>query len=298
MESFRQLAPSKVSDDEHLLDDLVDLGLVDSHGVTRFRINVIHTQIFITDAPWMLRCGGVFPWEDEALLLLQEIDGKTAERLVDIGVGCGHTLVAAEWTGRRLGIDHSGRAIALAGLNARLNSMDADFAMGDVCDHSFQVPEGSSASLIVANLPFAAHPALTPLPATSAGGTDGLSLVTAFLNAVAARGGDDTRLIALAYTPFDSSSHRTAIEDTTRRIFPGLRVQWRTFENEPMWRVNGTKSQPNPMPLASLARKAHCRFSFAPDDRSAAREGYLMLETELARAGWDSLAFGVLRVGW
>ncbi len=74
-------------------------------------------------------------------------------------------------------------------------------------------------------------------------------------------------------------------------------MTWHPLIDEPLWRVNGKKEQPNPMPLENLALKADCRFDVVdPSRRAEIREGYRALVQECAGKGWDHLAYGIIEV--
>lgn len=69
LECFKDNKPRYVPTDYPHRALLLKYGLVDSTGKARYRINIIRNSIFITDGPWYVHKGGVFPYLDESELI-------------------------------------------------------------------------------------------------------------------------------------------------------------------------------------------------------------------------------------
>jgi hypothetical protein len=289
--------------------------------VLRVKINVRDGRIFLTDGLWVSPSIRVFPFADESDLVIRAcveqgwMDWATC--IVDPAVGCGHNLL--RYVGqdvRRYGFDRSARAVAYAALNATLNVVTQS-TLG-VSDIRSGIPPVFTASqpervLVVANMPFALVPNPDAMARSADGGRYGYQLTFDLLTAVndlaaSLDPSSDVRCVVLAYTVGAVEADSWVVPDAAYELF-GIRdgnredggndigAEWRLWRDERLWRVNGKKEEPNPMPLARLERKADCRFYVREDARrDAVRAEYRALTAELEKQGYDHLAYGVLAI--
>jgi hypothetical protein len=104
------------------------------------------------------------------------------------------------------------------------------------------------------------------------------------------------RCAILAYSIGDQTTDSWKVDGKATRRF-GDAARWELLDGQPLWRVNGRKEQPNPMPLGSLKLKADCRFHVRnPANRDGVREDYEALTTELAGKGFYHLGYGVVTI--
>jgi hypothetical protein len=273
------------------------------------RINRTGEHLFLTDGLWVPGTYRVFPFDDESDRI-----GETCTRLgwddwatcvIDPAMGCGHNLLRARGDARRYGFDINARALSYAAINAAINEVPVGLlGVNDVADGLpplFNQNRDDNV-LVLCNMPFALTPELGTLPRSAEGGRFGYELTLRALDAVAqlatALGpGSELRCLMLAYSVGNLAADSWAVPDYARTIFDAEQVTWHLLEDELLWRVNGTKDQPNPMPLKDLELKADCRFyvqpPLKPDD---VREGYRALTRELEHEGYDHLAYGVVEI--
>lgn len=303
---FWQNAPGRVPGSVDLRAPLVTNGLIDEDGTAAFRINFLGDRVFITDGPWSFHFGGVFPWADESAAILgylrANVDAAKYRDIIDLASGCGHTTVGVTpFAGRRTALDISRRASHLATLNGRLNECPVHTIAWDIRDG---IPAGSLGlqppTLCVGNFPHALVPPGGPsLPQTVGGGRTGMELTATALIAARAALASPATLVFFSYTLCDSRTRRVSLVEEAKRTFPSpARVAWSVPQGIRIWRVNGEKTHPNPMPLGDLEHKADCRLSFSDDDREEVRVGYRKLALDLADEGWDQVAAGILTVEW
>lgn len=273
------------------------------------RVNVCDDLALVTDGLWVDAAHRVFPFADESGLLKARCDrlgwSDWATCLIDPATGCGHNLLRYQGTARRYGFDVNARSLSYAAVNATLNSVPvALLGLNDVQDGLPAVftALGPERVLMIANMPFELSPLRDALPPSAEGGYFGYELTRAALNAAAGleeQLGPDSRLrcLVLTYSVGCLDEQRWAVTEHAERCFGADRVAWHPLPSESLWRVNGKKQQPNPMPLENLALKADCRFDVRdPSRREEIREGYRTLVRDCARNGWDHLAYGIVEV--
>ncbi len=286
--------------------------------VLRVRINARDPQVFITDGLWVSPSIRVFPFADESDLVIRACVEQGwmdwASCVIDPAVGCGHNLLRYEGDDvRRYGFDRSARALAYAAINTLLNGVEQTTVgvndIGNGIPPAFTAAEGERV-LVVANMPFALVPNPDTIARSTDGGRYGYQLTIDLLEAVdalAAQLDERSELccVALAYSVGSKQSDRWVVPDRAYEMFgrrdssggEGVGAEWRLWEQEPLWRVNGEKKQPNPMPLVRMETKADCRFYVREEARRAAvRADYRALTEELAKKGLDDLAYGAVLI--
>jgi hypothetical protein len=303
------------SDDQRRL--LEALRLVE-RDVLRVKLNARESQIFLTDGLWVSPSIRVFPFIDESDLVMRACHEQGwiewATCVIDPAAGCGHNLLRYEGKGvRRYGFDRSARAVVFAAVNALLNGVtETVFGVNDVRQG---IPPVFSASemervLVVANMPFALVPNPDAMARSADGGRYGYQLTLDLLQAIDGLTGSlddrsDLRSVVLAYTVGAKASDHWVVPDAAYEMFGARAIadgddavagaMWHLWREERLWRVNGKKEEPNPMPLVRLERKADCRFYVREDARrEAVRAEYRSLTAELEQRGYDHLAYGVL----
>ncbi len=161
--------------------------------------------------------------------------------------------------------------------------------------------------LFLVNMPFALSPLPSDgqerfLPLHADGGMTGADNTFAALDAihrymrtrVKCAG---CRAVVLCYSVGDAAEERWEIVERTEQTFGRERVAWTLLREEKMWRINGVKSEPNPMSLAeSLPKKAECQFYVRDSERANVREGYARLVSLLNDRGWARLGYGILDI--
>jgi hypothetical protein len=273
-------------------------GLLSEGGFPRFRINLLGELPFITDLPRHGRLGGVFPYEDESAALLQRVKerGLSADVVVDLASGCGHSVVAAPYAETRIGVDVSQRAGSLTVLNAALNERlvefhNFDFTAAELLE---TVVRPTSRHLFILNAPHAPVPVSEELPAHSAGGPTGSDLVCGALENLARHRGSGAKVLVYTYSIGALESNRWHILERSTELF-GDGVSW-SSGSQKVWRVNGVKQERPPMPLDGLRQKAFCRLSISDVDRPVVEAEYSKLADSLAQDGWDVLGVGFLEI--
>ena len=157
-------------------------------------------------------------------------------------------------------------------------------------------------TLLLTNLPFLLAPEPDVLPRSAYGGRYGYELTVRALDRIHAieeslADGSELRAIILAYSVGSKTRNEWEVVRHAREVFGEERVQWTILESEKLWRVNGRKEQPNPMPLSRLPIKADCRFYVRDEqDRERVRAEYVQLVEELEHRGWDHLGYGVIAI--
>ncbi|MBZ5620580.1 MAG: hypothetical protein LAQ69_17920 [Acidobacteriia bacterium] len=271
------------------------------------QLNRFRQKVFLTDAQSVRGSGRVYPYVDEAELLVNYIEmhgyHTAADVIVDLCCGCGHVIIGcpAEVTGvLRFGLDINPRALQFAEINALINESSAVFQLGDIrCGipaafHRLQVKN----FLFSANMPFGLDPSAF-LPISTSSDERGTRLTLATLKGlkdftehlVPGRTG---RAVVLAY-----SLQSQAIYDVVEHayaIFGPERVRWNLLEHERVWRVNGVKQCRNPMPLDNLTLKAESRYDVDEARREEARASYAALVQRLRAHGYTHLSMGILDI--
>jgi hypothetical protein len=274
-------------------------------------------RLFLTDGLFVPAEIRVFPFADESDRIREQYTAlgwhDWADTVIDVAVGCGHNLL--KYGGApdtRIGFDVSLRALAYAALNAQLNDTTSSgsqgsrrslfFGLNDVRNGLPGLSTGKRVLFLV-NMPFALEPLPETLVRTAAGGENGYELTVAALEAIRAfidshRGSDHVvRAVVLAYSV--GSLHRDywIVPHRARDLFHDMSVSWRILDGECLWRINGRKEQPNPMPLTSLSRKADCKYYVRnPNRREEIRAAYVRKEHALRDEGYDHLSYGALHV--
>jgi len=196
------------------------------------------------------------------------------------------------------------RAAKFAAVNSLLNGRPfSALALADIDDGIPLLPnKDRERALFIVNMPFALEPMAGTLVPTAAGGENGYEKTVSALKAI----GDyaklmlapgEARAVVLTYSIGNSSENRWVIVEEAKKIFGSANVDWEMLIKEKLWRVNGRKEQPNPMPLSSLKLKADCRYYVRdPRTRDKVRVGFIEKERDLRRKGHDSLTYGILSI--
>ena len=278
----------------------------------RVRISTDGETLLLTDGLWVPREVRVFPFRDESDLLLRHAREMVLTEwttfLVDPGTGCGHTVLrfANGMPIARCGFDVSARALTYAALNACINDIDSPLlALHDIDVGLPRFLSGvvGERILILANMPFALSPRSIRNDVSLGGGPYGYELTTAVFEAMKRaedenEGRSEFRAVVLAYSVGRKLDEQWYVAERARAIFGHERITWHLLEDERLWRVNGKKEQPNPMPLSALSLKAECRFTFPErTDRAALARDYDALTDRLRQEGFDHLAYGIVEIG-
>lgn len=294
------------SDRERRLLEL--LKLVESDAL-RVKLHVRGEQVFITDGLWVAPAIRVFPFIDESDLVLRTYKtaglADWATCVIDPATGCGHNALRYQTPDvRRYGFDRSPRAISYAAINALVNEADNTlFAVNDVRTGLPPVfAHDHERVLVLANMPFVLTPSKNVILRTAEGGRHGFEMIVAMLDAVNALGerlppGSELRCVSVAYSVGSVHDDSWAVADKAAERFGSAHVNWSLMDGERLWRVNGKKEQPNPMPLSALKRKADCRFYVRREaNRERIRAEYGQLAHELESAGYTHLGYGALTI--
>ncbi|HYV14395.1 MAG TPA: hypothetical protein VE972_00050 [Conexibacter sp.] len=296
-----------VGDEQRRL--LEKLRLVED-DVLRVKINRVGSQLFLTDGLWVSGEIRAMPFHDESDLLW-----SACERLgwrdwptcvVDPATGCGHSLLRYDDAAvRRHGFDINARSISYAAINRMLNSVGftvlglSNIEAGLPCVFEQGIDERV---LAVVNMPFALVPEPDLLPRSAAGGRYGCELTLKAVDQIAKlattlAGASSLRCLLLTYTLGRLAEDVWMVPDYVADVFGADRCTFRLCEEEMLWRINGRKEQPNPMPLELLELKASCRFYVRYDaDRAAVAARYRTLTRDLLAEGWDHLGYGVVAI--
>ena len=271
-------------------------GLIDAARRPCFRLNLLRGQPFVTDGPWNSGAARVYAYSDESEQLLGYIDEvglASFDSVIEIGAGCGHTILTID-ARTRIGIDVNPRARSFLELNAKLNHVKCKSVTVDILQQGLPVEllRHTGSCLFLANLPFALTPRGVSLPVSVAGGPTGLDPTLAALAAIerAVRSsGIAARLVMLCNSLGDGS--RWQIVDAVAQTAPEADVRWRVLPGARIWRVNGKPRYQSPMRIAHRLRaKAYAR-PLSSDGKAVHR--YATLEDKLLREGWTHLARGV-----
>jgi hypothetical protein len=275
---------------------------IDKHG----------NRIHLTDGGWVPSSFRVYPYSDESQILCSYIHqhklANEVDLLLDPACGCGHHGLALSTIPIRAYLDINLRALAFCRINSILSSTEQMLSGLNDIRQGFPLIFNqihSKSALVVVNMPFAIHPKKETLPPTLAqdGGDRGVALTFAALNATRqlaskAKGIEMMRLVILFYSlgSRKSGSWHWEVEDRARAMFPGSRAVVTLLEGERMWRVNGVKAEPNPMPLGRMKTKAQCRHTFLESQASDAEAGYVALTNQFANFGYTHLGYGILDI--
>ncbi len=286
---------------------LLESKLLVKNDALRVKLNLCGDQVFLTDGLWVDPSIRTFPFSDESDLVVRACEETGwmgwATTVIDPATGCGHNLLRYRGGNvRRYGFDRNTRALAYAGINAVLNGVPASFVNGDIRNGIPPVfsREEEERVLIVANMPFALAPNRDQMPRSAQGGRHGYELTVALIDAIKGLSGrlgknSQLRCIVLAYSVGNLATDSWVVPEYASEQFGATATKWSLWPDEKLWRVNGKKEQPNPMPLDRLKRKADCRFYVRGDVVPEVLRGeYEQLTAELASESLDHLAYGVI----
>lgn len=282
------------------------LGLVEGN-LLEVKIDANGSNIYITDGSWVDAQYRVYPFGDESDLICRYLaeahrDYKP-DLLLDPASGCGRHGLALGAIPIKVSLDVNLRALAFCRINALLAGQPQMMTgLNDIRDgfpSLFKMIRCKNA-LIAINMPFAIFPKIGATSRTLAqdGGDRGAQLTFAALDAVhkltcEAPSIDDLRCIILFYSLGNAREDKWEVVERARSLFGPGQVSHAIFSKETMWRVNGRKEQPNPMPLDRLELKADCRHTFEEEDAAKVREGYQSLQDLYASNGFTHLAYGL-----
>lgn len=286
------------------------LGFVDE-GRLHVKIHEHAGRLFVTDGLWVPNSFRTFPFSDESQRLVNHAEefgyDEWADFLIDPATGCGHHALAMSGHARRVCFDVNPRAILYTGINRVLNSVP-DVLIGrnnilsGIPRHIVDSVSGNV--LLLVNMPFSLSPIPHVLPVTSDGGVTGAKFTFAAIDAIARLARQNSarsagRACILCYTVGNRDRDQWEVVDKAVSHFGSRRVTWRLLEDEPMWRINGKKEQPNPMPLrGGLSLKASCRIYVTEEHADSVRQGYERLEEALVTSpqAWDVLGYGIVDI--
>lgn len=304
LSSFQQNEPAHIDNNDSRLQEYRAFSLIDDTGFCQYRVNAIGDYVFVTDGPWNVRKGGIFPFADESDLILtharKEASSGAFAGFLDIGTGCGHVAVAVPFKKKRVGVDMNPRARAFVQLNAIINGCQVEFFNWNIDDGLMEVIDDriKAPLLVTVNLPHAISPNPQALPSTSDGGETGLRWTLAALHALKELiEGTGSRALILSYSLADSSLSRWDIVERAVTIFDKAKVTWHFLSESRIWRINGVKLFNNPSPLYDvLPKKADCKLYVQDNERDAIRRGYYELVRRFESNGWTHLGYGLLQV--
>jgi hypothetical protein len=264
-------------------------------------------RIHLTDGPWVPASFRVYPYGDESALICNYVKEKgyhlEADVLIDPAAGCGHHGLGLREIPTQAYYDVNPRATVFCRINsilARAERMQS--GLSDLRDGMPAILKKIAAKYVLTtiNMPFAIFPKADELPATLAqdGGDRGVALTFAALRAVKdwadnAPGIETLRLVLLFYSL--GNNKEWEVVRKASEIF-NRPVDHIIFNKEKMWRVNGVKSEPNPMPISHIRTKARCSHTYSIVDQDAAEQGYLNLEHRYQEAGFDRLGYGIIDI--
>jgi hypothetical protein len=289
-----------------------------ANGRLQLKIDKHFDRIHVTDGFWVDPSKRVYPTCDESQILCNFINGHVRlvsdGFLIDPACGCGHHSLGLHARFRkRVSLDINGRSLAFCRFNSILQGDVRHLVgFGDVRDGiplEIASHEGDHVVFAV-NMPFSIPPHAETFSSVGTslaqtGGDRGIELTLAALDAIS----DFSRrsvfealdAAVLCYTlgyQEDDGSWRWEIDEIARELFEGsaASVSFHLLKDEKLWRVNGKKEQPNPMPLESLVKRADCRITYHDSVRDSKREGYLEKIRSLKAEGFTHLGYGILHV--
>ena len=273
------------------------------------KIDKHFNRIHLTDGFWVDPRIRVYPTPDESEQLCGYIKSTdyeaNADVLIDPACGCGHHGMALN-VPIRVSMDVSVRALTYCVLNAVLSDSQRQlYALNDIRGGLPDLLSRYLAGrvLFAANMPFAVFPRFESgsSPSAQDGGTRGVALTFAAMEAVAklwreARSISELRAVILFYSLGRTENGPWEVEERAEKMFGLESVSTKILSDEKMWRVNGKKEQPNPMPIDKLEEKAACRFTWAEYEEQNVREAYKARQQEFKDDGWTHLGYGVLDI--
>lgn len=263
--------------------------------------------VFLTDGLFVPADYRVFPFIDESDHLIQRVAQENwlgwPTMVIDPATGCGHHALRVD-APHRFGLDISMRALSFAAVNSFLNDkLFSALAYSDI-DRGIPllIDRNVEHTLFLVNMPFALEPISDTLARTSAGGENGYEKTVSAMKAISSYAKlagvrQKVRAVILAYSIGNRREDQWVVFEEAKRIFGPAHASWDLLKDEKLWRVNGKKEQPNPMPLSSMKLKADCRYHVRdPRKREPIRMGYIAKERDLLRQGYDALAYGILSI--
>ena len=285
-------------------------------GRLQVKIDRHFDRIHITDGFWVSALDRVFPTCDESELVCNyirsKIDVDSDSLFIDAACGSGHhTLGLKGHFKRRASFDISGRAITFARFNSILNE-DARHLVGfgDVRDgicEELIAPVGGHVVFGI-NMPFAIPPerrkGTQRFSFSQDGGDRGAELTNAALMAVQQfadrdKGYKKLDAVILCYSlgrKGHDGSWFWEIPQWAQDLFPDGKTEFHLCHDQMLWRVNGKKEQPNPMPIESITLKADCVHTFSDSVREAKRSAYVERVKEFKAEGFTHLGYGIVHV--
>lgn len=297
-----------ISDDQELLDALQILNLAHNSSLL-VEIHFVHNCLFFTDPHWSTEHDASYPFFDECdALLTWGRRNSPGETIFDLTTGCGHVCIAWPGKPKRVLMDINERSLLFARINCILNSIHG------AVFHHYDIRNGLPDAVLNSNVMgkrvvFVANPPFVPslrkvkLNSNIDGGISGLEYSIACINAVAdfARlaNGIEVRLALLTLSAGNLDTDRWEILDAVSRMHQSKRVSWSIQHNQKVWRINGQKRFANPMPIVGhLTTRAACEVSSASENRTAAEQQFMEIETSMTTSGWTHIGLGVLEIAF
>lgn len=277
------------------------------------KIDRHNNRVHLTDGPWVPPTYRVYSFADESELLCnhvreQSFDGW-ADIMIDPACGCGHHALGLENAPSKLSLDINLRSLAFCRLNALLSGAPEMLCgINDIRD-GMPAPVrmlGAKNILFVINMPFAIHPKSSKLesvmPLAQDGGDRGIALTFAAIDAVGSFAKDaphveEVKAVILFYSlgrQISPSVWDWEVERYVHSRHDVHKAEVVVLSQHAMWRVNGVKAEPNPMPIEMLKKKALCRHTFPLSKEAEVRSGYAALENAFRVAGYTHLGYGLL----
>lgn len=225
-----------------------------------FRIFKVKDIYVTTDFPVTDPTEGerVFPWIDEADLLLNYIDNIDFDYEPNCvlnmccGAGTIALALAKKWPRSKIiGIDNNERAILCANFNKELNDLsNVEFKCGNL----FQELEENSFDLIVSDPPFAIQPPKHKEHTHSAGGEYGEKVVKPLIREAPKYLTSNGRHLMLCYS-LGNAQNPLRIEDLLiENQYDKSNINSTVLNDENVWRFHGKKRvNLNPMPVAYMS---------------------------------------------
>lgn len=264
-----------------------------SGGRLTVKVDRHKDRIHLTDGFFTPPTVRVFPTCDESEIVCKYIENNLEIEengmLIDPACGCGHhALGLRSLFSRRVSLDISGRAIAFARLNAILNSDTRhSLGFGDVrIGIPIEIANPGGQVVFAINMPFAIDPKNSddksgPIFLAQDGGDRGVQLTFSALDSIRdfkdRNPSSPVDAVVLCYSLGYKDSQNIwhwEVEEHAKKVFENGCVEFVLQETEKLWRVNGIKSEPNPMPVERLELKADCKNTYSDHVREVKREGY------------------------
>jgi hypothetical protein len=288
---------------------LTQCGLIAPDRTLEAKVDRHYDRIHLTDGFWTSPSMRVYPTTDESEHICAYVKSKGYDQrykvLIDPACGSGHHAMGLSSFSTRASYDINLRAIAYARANALLaGDTDQDFGVRDIrTGLPVLARRLSGPILIAANMPFALLPSAEVDKGKVAqdGGARGVTLTNALLHAIRALWSDtpeitQLRSVILFYSLGRSVEGPWEIAEEARTLLPDAQIKTSILTDQQMWRVNGRKSEANPMPIDRLHTKAKCRFTWPEYEEHTVTEGYRQRERELAAESWTHLGYGILDI--